>query len=60
MVAFTRYADWMSGTVHQFNFRQLLLARTLATVMGGIILLIFEKLAAVFSGSKAGEYEKVS
>ena len=45
MFAFTIYADWMSGNIHGFNFQQLLLARTLATVMGGAILLIFEKLA---------------
>ena len=45
MFAFTIYADWMSGNLHEFNFQQLLIARSLATVTGGAILLIFEKLA---------------
>ena len=46
MFAFTVYADWMSGSLHGFNFRQLLLARTLATVIGAALLLGIEKVTA--------------
>ncbi len=60
MFAFTVYADWMSGAGHYFNFRQLLLARTLATITGTAILLSVEKLSSIFSGNRAGQYEKVS
>ena len=49
MFAFTVYADWMNGSLRGFNFGQLLLARTLATVIGVTVLLMFEKFTASIS-----------
>lgn len=53
MFAFTVYADWMSGISCSFDFRQLLLGRTLATAIGAAVLLTIEKITADFSGSRA-------
>lgn len=53
LFAFTVYADWSNGTLHEFNFQQLLFARSLATVIGAWILLIIEK-------SSAGVFGKIA
>ena len=50
MFAFTIYADWMSGTFRTFNFAQFLLARTLATIIGAVILLTLEKISSISYG----------
>lgn len=50
MFAFTIYADWMSGTFRAFNFAQFLLARTLATIIGAVILLTLEKISSISYG----------
>ena len=47
MTAFTICADWMTGTYREFNFLQLLFARSLATVIGAAVLLFIEKAAAL-------------
>lgn len=60
MFAFTVYADWASGTLRAFNFRQLLAGRSLATVMGSLLLLSIEKLSAKFSAAEPEQHEKVS
>jgi hypothetical protein len=46
MFSFTVCADWMEGTFREFNFVQLLFARSLATVIGAALLLVFDKSAA--------------
>lgn len=53
LFAFTVYADWSNGTFREFNFQQLLFARSLATVIGAWILLIIEK-------SSAGVFGKIA
>ncbi|MBO5721827.1 MAG: hypothetical protein J6S19_01815 [Lentisphaeria bacterium] len=46
MFAFTVGADWMSGALRDFHFMQFLFARSLATAIGTILLLVIEKTAA--------------
>ena len=53
MIAFTICADWMTGSFREFNFLQLLFARTLATLIGAALLLFIEKSAADFYGEAA-------
>ena len=53
LFAFTVYADWGNGTFREFNFQQLLFARSLATAIGAGTLLIIEK-------SSAGVPSKIS
>ncbi len=60
MFAFTVYADWVNGTLREFNFRQLLAGRSLATVTGALLLLSIEKLSAEFSAAEHGQHEKIS
>ena len=47
MAAFTVCADWLDGTFREFNFWQLLFARSLATLIGTAVLLLVEKSAAI-------------
>ncbi len=42
MVAFSIYVDWATGDMQAFHIRQLILARSLATVIGGGLVLLFE------------------
>ena len=54
MIAFTVCADWMTGTLHGFNFLQFLFARTLATIIGAALFAGVEQSAAnAFSGVAA-------
>lgn len=42
MVAFSIYVDWATGDLNGFHINELILARTLATVIGGGLVLLFE------------------
>ena len=50
MFTLTVFSDWMLGTSHRFHFTEILFVRSLATVIGGILLLsgknLMEKEAA--------------
>ena len=42
MVAFSIYADWATGDMHQFHIREMILSRSLATTIGIVLVLLFQ------------------